>query len=76
MWLQISFRKLQKKEKKEGRREEGKTDSQSQAQQKSLLLFLDDGHSPQEAVTLFHYTVLYCVLLNISIHLWICLKFS
>lgn len=75
MWLQISFRKLQKKEKKEGGREEGKTDSQSQAQ-RNLYCFLDDGHSPQEAVMLFHYTVLYCVLLNISIHLWICLKFS
>lgn len=70
MWLEISFRKLQeKKERKEGGREEGKIDSQSQAQQKSSLLFLDDGHSPQEAIMLFHYTVLYCVLLNISIHL-------
>ena len=49
MWLQISFRKLQKKENKKGGREEGKIDSQSQAQQKSLLLFLDDGPFPPPA---------------------------
>lgn len=48
MWLEISFlENFRREEGKEGGwKEEGKIDSQSQAQQKSSLLFLDDGHSP------------------------------